>query len=230
LTKQHRTSVAREKAEEAARLAKAAKRAAPTSSTADGAAGGEHDDNGEPEAKRARTGAGALPEGFFSKGNERSFSDDEDEQEAGDAAGKPTPAAEIPAKTGDAELDNFFASLAAPEEAAAPIQTEYSIKQATTGVKGKRAAYKEVIPGQASYEAAPVRNVAAAEEEKEPTPEPEETPAQRKERLAREEREEIMARLEEEERAQYVCALSPVQICLDLANATGRTQTLESPC
>ena len=199
LTKQHRTSVAREKAEEAARLAKAAKRAAPVPSAAPGP-----NDIAEPEAKRARTGEhGALPAGFFSKGNERSFSDDEGEDVAENTAVSPIA---VPAKTGDAELDDFFASLAAPEETAAPVQTEYSITtKADTATKVRRAAYKEVAPGQASYEAAPVRNVVAGqEEEKEPTPEPEETPAQRKERLAREEREEIMARLEEEERAQYV--------------------------
>ena len=196
--------MAREKADEAARAAKAAKRAAPPpTSTAAGQSEG-------PDPKRAKTSGSALPAGFFSKGNERDLGD-EDENEGGDDpeqngeddAGPSTAPIQPAAPTGDAELDDFFDSLATPEDAPAATDSAYSITAKDGATKPKRTTYKEVLPGQASYEAAPVRNVMPTDEgEKEPTPEVEETPAQRKERLAREEREEIMARLEEEERAQ----------------------------
>lgn len=216
LTKQHRTSVAREKAE----AAKAAAAAAATSSKstkrpAEDAING----TGGSDGKRARVnapGPSGLPEGFFSSGNRPVATDDSDEDEdqedderragpsTSSAAADPPTAAEPIAPTGDADLDDFFASLDQPNPA-----TNYSLTTASAaggasgsgGGMGKRKGYKELIPGQASYEAAPVRNV-PAEEEEAGEAEPEETEAEKRERLAREEREEIMGRLEEEERAQ----------------------------
>jgi len=107
--------------------------------------------------------------------------------------------------TGDPDIDSFLASLAEPDDPN-PEPSVTPLQPPSTTAAPRRnnvpsLSYKEVIPGQASYEAAPVRNV-PAQEEVEEVGEPEETEAERREREAREEREEIMGRLEEEERAQ----------------------------
>jgi zinc finger protein 830 len=221
LTKQHRQSVAREKAQaQAAVQAHTAKRPAETSVEALG----ESSKRPRVEAK-AKAGPKGLPEGFFSSGNrpapeEDEEGEDEDADHGGISAGPSTVSAPAPAAapttavavgppqpTGDDELDAFLFSIAQPEPeqiASAPAPTsasEYSI--VARGPRKGVPAYKELIPGQASYEAAPVKIIAGAgESAAEEEAEPEETEAEKRERLAREEKEEIMGRLEEEERAQ----------------------------
>jgi zinc finger protein 830 len=120
--------------------------------------------------------------------------------EAGPSTINPTPTTSTtPAnQTGDEELDSFLASLAEPEpETTEPEPAPTAATQKTI----KKSAYRDIIPGQASYEAAPVRNI-PKDQEPEPEQEVQETEAEKRARLAREEREEIMDRLEEEERAQ----------------------------
>lgn len=178
------------------------------------------------EAK-AKAGPKGLPEGFFSSGNrplpeDDEEGEDEDAEAGGISAGPstvsapgaapavvPTTAVAVgpPQPTGDDELDAFLFSIAQPEPeqvASAPAPTsasEYSI--VARGQRKGVPAYKELIPGQASYEAAPVKIIpGAGESAAEEEAEPEETEAEKRERLAREEKEEIMGRLEEEERAQ----------------------------
>lgn len=178
------------------------------------------------EAK-AKAGPRGLPEGFFSSGN-RPLPEDDEEGEDEDAeaggisagpstvsapgaasAAVPTTAVAVgpPQPTGDDELDAFLFSIAQSEpeqvaSATAPTSaSEYSI--VARGQRKGVPAYKELIPGQASYEAAPVKIIpGAGESAAEEEAEPEETEAEKRERLAREEKEEIMGRLEEEERAQ----------------------------
>lgn len=197
LTKQHRTSVARTKALEADASARAsAKRPAASP------------DDAETSSKRARVhetaedadededgDAPRLPAGFFSNPSAAAGPS----RPSPPAATRPAQAlAAAPAPTAaeDPELDDFFASLAEPEESNEAVPTE-------TGDSGRRVAE---IEGVASYEAAPVRNVLDPATEDgnlaQPEPEEEETEQQRRERLEREEREEIMDRLAEEERAQ----------------------------
>lgn len=175
----------------------------------------------EAKTKGGPKGPKGLPEGFFSSGNRPAPVDDEEvedeEAEAvqgGVSAGPSTVSAPAAVSTtavagppqpttGDDELDAFLFSIAQPEpEQTAPASTstsEYSI--VARGPRKGVPAYKELIPGQASYEAAPVKIVAGESAQEEET-EPEETEAEKRERLAREEKEEIMGRLEEEERAQ----------------------------
>jgi zinc finger protein 830 len=120
--------------------------------------------------------------------------------EAGPSTIKPTPTTSTtPAnQTGDEELDSFLASLAEPEpETTEPEPAPTAATQKTI----KKSTYRDIIPGQASYEAAPVRNI-PKDQEPELEQEVQETEAEKRARLAREEREEIMDRLEEEERAQ----------------------------
>ncbi|WWD20409.1 hypothetical protein CI109_104885 [Kwoniella shandongensis] len=204
LTKQHRTSVAREKAEqEKARSKRAAE---------DSAGGG---------GKRARTaqtavpqeeeeeedGPAGLPAGFFSSGNRPTVAvtSDEPGPSSAPAPSVAAAAAPVPAQTGDAELDDFLSSLNSDVDT--PSTSTIAVPP-TAASKRKIATYKEVIPGQASYEAAPVRIIPAEENPDgqgggaEAETEPEETEAERRARLEREEREDIVARLEEEERAQ----------------------------
>ncbi|WVQ84447.1 hypothetical protein IAT38_006599 [Cryptococcus sp. DSM 104549] len=193
LTKQHRTSVAREKAEK--EKAERAKR--PRAAEAEGAskrakvqASAQDEDEGD------ASGPSGLPAGFFSAANKPAAP-----AEAGPSASA-SPAS-APAATGDAELDDFLSSLA--DDAPPPSTAIPSAPAATTAAaKRKGLSYKEIAPGQASYEAAPVRIVQPGEEEagKVEEKEPEESEAERRERLEREEREEIVLRLEEEERAQ----------------------------
>jgi zinc finger protein 830 len=223
LTKQHRTSLAREKSSTSG--------SAKSKRPADSESGGE-------STKRARTEteevvkSSILPAGFFSSGNGpkivRGDDDDEEEEEepsipaAGPSKAKakpapaPAPSAPAPTKstaapaatqTGDEELDSFLASLAepdpvetAPEPASAgPAPT--AVTQKSTSRKPTTSSYRDIIPGQASYEAAPVRNI-PKDQEVEPEPEVQESEAERRARVAREEKEEIMDRLEDEERAQ----------------------------
>jgi zinc finger protein 830 len=164
-----------------------------------------------------------LPEGFFSKGNAPVKEDDDEEEQVeeehqglGSTAGAGPSTATgkggiqlqaEPKATGDGELDDFLASLSGPTN---PISepAEYAITKSSQQTQAQARKnvprYKEVEPGQASYEAAPVRNLPEGqkEAEAEKAVEPEETEKERRERLAREEREEIVRRLEEEERAQ----------------------------
>jgi zinc finger protein 830 len=167
------------------------------------------------KAKGGPKGPKGLPEGFFSSGNRPAPVDDEEAEavQGGVSAGPSTVSAPAavsttavagpPQPTGDDELDAFLFSIAQPEpEQTAPASTstsEYSI--VARGPRKGVPAYKELIPGQASYEAAPVKIVAGESAEEEEA-EPEETEAEKRDRLAREEKEEIMGRLEEEERAQ----------------------------
>ncbi|KAK8849783.1 hypothetical protein IAR55_005119 [Kwoniella newhampshirensis] len=216
LTKQHRTSVARERAEQ-----EKAKSKRPAEDS--GAGGGS--------GKRARTqvvsqgddsdnhdeGPTGLPAGFFSSGSRPTAASSSSESQAGPSTSTspsasnpvstpaPAPASLTKAKkTGDVELDDFLSSLTEDvENLSAPLAPP-----PTAAGKRKIATYKEVIPGQASYEAAPVRNVESENSDanggagEQTLEEPEETEAERRARLEREEREEIVARLEEEERAQ----------------------------
>ena len=114
------------------------------------------------------------------------------------ASTEPRPPPPPPAKnTGDAELDSFLASL---DE----VDPFPSTNPTTTNIPPRRNVFQSTatVPGVASYEAAPVRNVSKQEEGQPEAVEPEETEAERRARVEREEREEIMGRLEEEERAQ----------------------------
>ncbi|ODO03580.1 zinc finger protein 830 [Cryptococcus wingfieldii CBS 7118] len=184
LTKQHRTSVAREKAEK--EKAERVKR--------------PRGDEAEPSSKRPKvqpqpsTGPSNLPAGFFSAGNAPPPQEPEPEPEV-EMSAPVVP----PPKTGDADLDDFFASLA--DDTPAPVSSTAAPPTAATQAARRKTYQEDLIPGQASYEAAPVRNV-PKEEEAAQEPEEEETEGERKERLEREEREEIVQRLEDEERAQ----------------------------
>jgi zinc finger protein 830 len=194
--------VAREKAETAKQAAKSAKRPAPPEDT-------------PISAKRVKVdeGKGALPAGFFSSGNRPAVDEDEDEDQdgeeeeaqAGPSTSNPTPTPVPQKQTGDIELDDFLASLNDSTESVLPatIETTQPIVTAKPGTRYKSSTVD--IPSVASYEAAPIRNLPAGEEDsgsggKEEVEE--ETEAQKRERASREEREEIMGRLEDEERAQ----------------------------
>ncbi|WOO82164.1 Zinc finger protein [Vanrija pseudolonga] len=196
LTKQHRQSAAREKAQ-AEKAAKAKRRS--EAEREEGAKRAKVEQEGDSDDDDAGP---SLPAGFFSAGNKPSVGEEED------AAGPtPPPAPAAPKPTGDAELDDFLASLndddddaPAPAQPAAPAA-------AAAPARRKGLAYKktEEAPGVASYAAAPVllANGAANEDAAEPEPEePEESEAEKRARLEREEREEIVARLEDEQRAQ----------------------------
>lgn len=223
LTKQHRTSVSREKASGSQSKTKR-----------------PADSDGGETSKRARTGpaeevvrSSILPAGFFSGGSGPTIvgaeeEDEDDEQEEQQQKGKsaagpsstkasapvpkvPTsttkPSAAPAAQTGDEELDSFLASLAEPdpEPTATPAAPAPAAPTAATQKASGRntSTYREILPGQASYEAAPVRNLPKDQEQAEQAePEVQESEAEKRARLAREEREEIMDRLEEEERAQ----------------------------
>lgn len=210
LTKQHRTSVAREKAER--EKSERAKRSRPETEVESGSSSKRPKIAQQPQLA-SREGSSeeddvpsGLPVGFFSANN-RTVPEPKTE-----ALSSPSiaPGAATAAKTGDAELDDFLASLAddspAPDTSApAAPPTAISQAQANGGAKRKTTYKQDIIPGQASYEAAPVRIIQTGEEEQEEQKkEPEENEAEKRERLQREEREDIMARLEEEERAQYV--------------------------
>lgn len=207
LTKQHRASVAREKQSQSTTKSK------------------RPAEEGGSSSKRARTEevvkSSILPAGFFSGGNGPTIVPDDDDEEEEEEEIRPELQAKVEAgpstmkpttttnQTGDEELDSFLASLAEPEpestsEEAVPDQAPTAAAQKANI---KKSTYRDIIPGQASYEAAPVRNI-PKDQEPEPEPEVEETEAEKRARLAREEREEIMDRLEEEERAQYVSTLT----------------------
>lgn len=211
LTKQHRTSVAREKAER--EKSERAKRPRPETEVVAGSSSKRPKVTQQPQPPSGEDsydeddGPSSLPAGFFSA-NRRGPEPKSEASASPSPSTAPGPA--IAARTGDAELDDFLASLAedssAPDASAvAAPPTAISQAQANNVTKRKTTYKQDIIPGQASYEAAPVRIVQAGEEQQEEQKEePEESEAERRERLQREEREDIMARLEEEERAQYV--------------------------
>lgn len=167
-----------------------------------------------------------LPAGFFSSGSGPTIVADEDEEEEDEpvkagpskSVQAPTttatttrPASTAPAtagQTGDVELDSFLASLAEPDpepstgEAIEPAAAPTAAAQKAATTKKATSTYRDIIPGQASYEAAPVRNIPKDQEVAEVEPEVQESEAEKRARIAREEREDIMDRLEEEERAQ----------------------------
>ncbi|KAL7425242.1 hypothetical protein Q5752_000930 [Cryptotrichosporon argae] len=204
LTKQHRQSVQREK-EAAAKAEAAAARAKRKADAADGGTGAGP--SGAAPARRARTGPAGLPDGFFSAGQRPAEDEDEDEAEQAGAADDgpapaPPPAPPSAKATGDAELDDFFASLAAETPVAAAPASSQAGGVARSRPKFKPGGDGDEI-GAASYEAAPVLIVPAGEGEAEEEPaEEEESDEARRARVEREEREEILSRLEEEERAQ----------------------------
>lgn len=192
LTKQHRQSAAREKAQadkaaKAKRRSEAEREEGAKRARVEQEGGDDSDDDAGP----------SLPAGFFSAGNKPSVGEEEE-------AAAPTPAPAAPKPTGDAELDDFLASLNDDDDdaPAAPAQPA-----ATAPARRKGLAYKktEDAPGVASYAAAPVLLANGAAEEEAPEPEePEESETEKRARLEREEREEIVARLEDEQRAQWV--------------------------
>ncbi|WVQ95925.1 hypothetical protein IAU59_003024 [Kwoniella sp. CBS 9459] len=230
LTKQHRTSVSREKAEREKAQAQAQAQAAKAQSQSkrpaeESISGGQGESSKRAKVSKVENGIASssiLPAGFFSAGNGPSTlpgSDDEDEDQeqtqdqAGPSSGSNASATAggPPAPTGDSELDDFLSSLTQDEPStsiAPPLAVGTPTTVAPTTAAGRRKTYKEVIPGQASYEAAPVRIVqdSAATDgqvgQQEAEEEPEESEQERRARLEREEREEIVQRLEEEERAQ----------------------------
>ena len=218
LTKQHRASVTREKTSAAQSKVKRPAEGGGTNSESKRArtAG----------ASEEVVRSSILPAGFFSSGSGPTIVADEDEEEedepvkAGPSKSvqaptitttNTTPASTAPAaagQTGDVELDSFLASLAEsdPEpstsEAIAPAAAPTAAAQKAATTKKATSTYRDIIPGQASYEAAPVRNVPKDQEVAEVEPEVQESEAEKRARIAREEREDIMDRLEEEERAQ----------------------------
>lgn len=158
----------------------------------------EEVDGGQEQEQSGTTG---LPAGFFDAGKTSTVNDDDDE--AGDQSLEATMAVRpAPEPTGDAELDDFLASLENDDAPVLPSAIPVQNQQPTKS-KGYQLSSSMAAPGIASYEAAPVKlpqpGDAPAEEEEQ---EPEETEEEKRERIAREEREEIMGRLEEEERAQ----------------------------
>ena len=202
LTKQHRASVTREKASQA----KSTKRQA--------------EEPLKTEVKKAKIKSteiqsSILPAGFFDNAAAAvSTPDDGDEDDSPEPAPAPVPtqpkastsksAPQQPAKpqpTGDSELDAFLSSLDEPELVDAPATAAAST---SASVPRQRNISPGLSMGVASYSAAPVRNI--PEQKKDPDeedePEPEETEAERRARVEREEREEIMGRLEAEQRAQ----------------------------
>lgn len=212
LTKQHRTSVAREKAER--EKSERAKRPRPETEVVAGSSSKRpkvtqqsQPPNGE-DSYDEDDGPSSLPAGFFSAKNRPGPEPKSEASASASVSPSTAPGPAIAARTGDAELDDFLASLAedssAPDASAvAAPPTAISQAQANNVTKRKTTYKQDIIPGQASYEAAPVRIVQAGEEQQEEQKEePEESEAERRERLQREEREDIMARLEEEERAQ----------------------------
>ncbi|WVW87041.1 hypothetical protein I302_109097 [Kwoniella bestiolae CBS 10118] len=196
LTKQHRQSVLREKAEQEKLVQAKAKSKRPLPQATDPQGQGE-------SSKRAKIqntsveeegGRGNLPAGFFSSGNQPAPQSNSPSPEP-----EPQPTTQSNQSTGDTELDDFLSSL----NDDTPSTTSTAQPQVKQN-QGKRKTYKEIIPSQTSYEAAPVRIAQPTEDQQQDVQEeePEESEQERKERLEREEREEIVRRLEEEERAQ----------------------------
>lgn len=210
LTKQHRTSVSREKALQANQQQKrsaaealgsaegsTSKRAKTQESAAEGKNGQENDEADKDDDDEDE-GVPALPAGFFSSGNKPSIGETA-------AASEEDAQKKTVEPTGDPELDDFLASLETDDAPALPTTAETAaVPTAASQKKRYQSSSSAAVPGVASYEAAPVRlapsgeEVQAEEQEEEPT----ETEEERRARIAREEREEIMGRLEEEERAQ----------------------------
>lgn len=209
MTKQHRQSLIREKSS-------APKSKRPAES--DTAGSSKRSKTGEDEVVRSSI----LPAGFFSNGAGPTIVADEDDdegEEQGEAAGASTStslphttttSATAAGQTGDLELDSFLASLAEPDREPTPETAPDTNPAPSTNtktpsvIKKTTASYKDLIPGQASYEAAPVRNIpqedgTAGQDSKE---EEQESEGAKRARLAREEKEEMMDRLDEETRAQ----------------------------
>lgn len=218
LTKQHRASVTREKTSAAqSKIKRPAEGEATNSESKRARTAG---------ASEEVVRSSILPAGFFSSGSGPTIVADDDEEEEDEPvkAGPSksvqaptitttttTPASTAPAtagQTGDVELDSFLASLAEPDpepstgEAIEPAAAPTAAAQKAATTKKATSTYRDIIPGQASYEAAPVRNVPKDQEVAEVEPEVQESEAEKRARIAREEREDIMDRLEEEERAQ----------------------------
>jgi len=221
LTKQHRASVTREKTSAAqSKVKRPAEGEATNSESKRARTAG---------ASEEVVRSSILPAGFFSSGSGPTIvadEDDEEEEEPVKAGPSKTvkapttatttttvPASSAPTttgQTGDVELDSFLASLAEPDpepstsEAVAitPATAPTAAAQKTATTKKATSTYRDIIPGQASYEAAPVRNIPKDQEVAEVEPEVQESEAEKRARIAREEREDIMDRLEEEERAQ----------------------------
>ncbi|WWC92673.1 uncharacterized protein L201_007632 [Kwoniella dendrophila CBS 6074] len=211
LTKQHRTSVQREKAEQQklaqAKLKSNSKRSLPVEASANNGQSPkrskiiqkeENDDDDDDDEEGA--GTGGLPAGFFSSGNRPKSPSPSPEPET--TAGPSIPSKTVPPEpTGDSELDDFLSSLNNDDTAPTVISTTATKQQQSKG--GIRKTYKEIIPSQTAYEAAPVKIIQPDQQQQTEEPEEEEESEQeRKERLEREEREEIVRRLEDEERAQ----------------------------
>ena len=212
LTKQHRTSVAREKALQM----KSAKRGAEGSAEGNEAKRVRVEVAVEEDGEVDEVQAVGLPAGFFSAGNRPGIELDEEEAMDRDRLelALPGPSTSAPqAKTGDSELDDFLASLVDDNDnnknelpTSEPIVTNPIPK--TQKRSARAPGYRTLeVPGVASYEAAPIRiapdtEQKAEDEEEEGGDEVVESAQERRERVAREEREEIMGRLEEEERAQ----------------------------
>ena len=205
LTKQHRTSVQREKAQQAKAQQAAAKRQRVEAESSASAAKKVRIEEPEPEPEseaaipEASSSKSALPAGFFSDPSQQPALDDDEEEEDNDDV-KDVP---LPKETGDAELDDFFASLSAP-----PVDSVQDSAEPVASKAASRRRLKELdqeeFDAQTTYSSAAVRTDAPAGSERAvnaPVP-VEETEAEKRERIAREEKEEIMSRLLEEERAQ----------------------------
>lgn len=198
LTKQHRTSVQREKAQQAKAQQAAAKRQRVEAESSASAAKkvriqepDPQEENAVPEASSSKS---ALPAGFFSDPSQQPVLDDDEEDNDDDVKDVP-----LPKETGDAELDDFFASLAAPPaETAAPVTAKAASKRRLKELD------QEELEAQTTYSSAPVRTDAPAGlvQAANVPAKKEETEAEKRARIAQEEKEEIMSRLLEEERAQ----------------------------
>ncbi|WWC73820.1 uncharacterized protein I206_107792 [Kwoniella pini CBS 10737] len=203
LTKQHRQSAAREKAQHekakstpAAQIKNTKRPLSDTLNTTGESSKRSKTDQIQAQDEEEDEDKPNLPAGFFSSGNKPKSPSPEldDEIQAGPST-KNEP-------TGDTELDDFLSSL--NDDSTISVPTTISNTTITNSglTNGRRKTYKEIIPSQTSYEAAPVRIIPIDESLPQQEEEPEESEQERKERLEREEREEIVARLEEEERAQ----------------------------
>lgn len=225
MTKQHRQSVAREQASQS-KSKRPAEGDTASSST-------KRTRTDEPVVRSSILPAGFFSNGsgptIVSDEGDEEGGEGEEAGQTGTSAARPGPSATqsappVPApaqapapassgaagQTGDAELDSFLASLAEPDpetahepETEAPPAAPTITAKTPSVVKRGTSSYKDIIPGQASYQAAPVRNVPQSEQaEAEAEPEVKETEEERRAREAREEREEMMDRLDEEARAQ----------------------------
>ncbi|EIW71422.1 hypothetical protein TREMEDRAFT_22984, partial [Tremella mesenterica DSM 1558] len=195
VTKQHRQSVQRER--EAQAKAAAKKRPSEETSLSESAKRARFEQPQVDEEDEEEEGPSGLPEGFFSSTNKPSVELEPSINGVEEVGINLT----LPKATGDAELDDFLASLSEPQPEIEPSNLIEN-GEGSTKRKPVRASYKETEDAQVSYQAAPVLIGRAEGEEPEEEEEPEESEAEKRARIAQEEREEIMGRLEEEERAQ----------------------------